>query len=38
MDFFEPARARYRGAGFTDCAPFGPYRPDPHSIFLTLAL
>lgn len=38
MAFFEPARALYRGAGFTDCAPFGSYRPDPHSIFLTLAL
>jgi putative acetyltransferase len=32
------ARALYTGAGFTPCGPFGDYRPDRHSTFLTLAL
>lgn len=32
---FAPARALYRRAGFQDCDPFGSYRPDPHSVFLT---
>jgi len=35
---FAAARALYRSAGFTPCPPFGPYREDPNSIFLTLAL
>ena len=35
---FEPARCLYRGFGFVACAPFGDYRPDPNSVFLTLAL
>lgn len=35
-DFFLPARALYAAAGFTECAAFGRYRPDPHSVFLTL--
>ena len=33
-----PARALYTGAGFTPCAPFGAYRPDRHSVFLTRSL
>ncbi|WP_224766301.1 GNAT family N-acetyltransferase [Nocardioides campestrisoli] len=38
MDFFAPARALYRKAGFVPCGPFGSYREDPHSVFLTLLL
>ncbi|MCH7343781.1 GNAT family N-acetyltransferase [Pelomonas sp. CA6] len=36
--FFEPAQALYRRHGFVDCAPFGDYREDPNSRFMTLAL
>jgi putative acetyltransferase len=36
--FFRPAHALYRSEGFTDCPPFGAYRPDPNSLFLTLEL
>jgi putative acetyltransferase len=36
--FFEPAVALYRAHGFIDCPPFGDYRPDPNSLFLTLNL
>jgi hypothetical protein len=32
---FDAARALYSGAGFTPCEPFGDYRPDRHSMFLT---
>jgi len=35
---FGPARALYRRFGFAQCAPFGPYGPDPNSVYLTLAL
>ena len=28
-------RALNRRHGFVECAPFGDYRPDPNSIFLT---
>lgn len=35
---FDAARSLYAGAGFTECPPFGPYRPDRHSTFLTLEL
>ncbi len=38
MDFFIPARALYARAGFVECGPFGGYRPDPLSTFMTLAL
>ena len=38
MDFFAPAHALYARAGFTPCDPFGRYRPDPLSTFMTLAL
>nr|WP_269215133.1 GNAT family N-acetyltransferase [Nocardioides sp. cx-173] len=38
FDFFAPARALYARHGFTECAPFGGYRPDPASTFMTLAL
>jgi putative acetyltransferase len=32
---FDAARALYASAGFTPCEPFGAYRPDRHSVFLT---
>lgn len=35
--FFDPAVALYQAHGFRACAPFGRYRPDPNSRFLTLA-
>lgn len=35
MDFFAPARALYLRAGFTPCAPFGSYRDDPNSTYLS---
>ncbi|EFL10566.1 acetyltransferase [Streptomyces sp. AA4] len=38
MDFFAPARALYTRAGFTPCAPFGSYRDDPNSTYLSLRL
>ena len=37
-EFFAPAHRLYRRFGFVDCEPFGDYRTDPHSIFLTLRL
>ena len=37
-DYFLPARALYRAHGFVECAPFGDYRPDRNSIFMTLDL
>jgi putative acetyltransferase len=37
-DYFAPARAFYRQRGFEDCAPFGAYKDDPNSMFLTLTL
>ncbi len=36
--YFAPARAMYAKAGFTECQPFGDYRPDPNSTFMTLPL
>ena len=33
--FFAPARALYAKHGFVECEPFGSYRPDPHSTFMT---
>jgi putative acetyltransferase len=35
---FAAARALYENAGFTECGPFQGYRPDPMSVFMTLAL
>lgn len=35
---FVPARELYLRAGYTECAPFGSYAPDPHSVFMTKAL
>ena len=36
--FFHPARELYRRHGFTDCEPFGSYRRDPLSTFMTRLL
>jgi putative acetyltransferase len=36
--YFIPARALYARHGFVECEPFGDYRPDPNSIFMTLSL
>ncbi|GAB4064893.1 GNAT family N-acetyltransferase [Angustibacter speluncae] len=38
QDFFAPARRLYARHGFEVCGPFGSYREDPHSTFMTLAL
>lgn len=38
MPFFEPARRLYLKFGFVPCAPFGDYRPDPNSVFMTRLL
>jgi putative acetyltransferase len=37
-DFFAPARALYAGFGFEVCPPFGDYKPDPNSYFMTKSL
>lgn len=37
-EFFHPAHGLYRRHGFVDCGPFGDYRPDPLSRFMTRAL
>lgn len=34
-DFFAPARRLYLRHGFEVCPPFGRYRPDPLSVFMT---
>ncbi|HYX92622.1 MAG TPA: GNAT family N-acetyltransferase [Myxococcaceae bacterium] len=36
--YFAPARALYARHGFVECPPFGDYRPDPNSVFMTLEL
>ena len=36
--YFAPARALYARHGFEECPPFGDYRPDPNSVFMTLVL
>ncbi|MBZ9611855.1 GNAT family N-acetyltransferase [Rheinheimera maricola] len=38
QDYFAPARGLYRKFGFSDCDPFGQYKPDPNSHFMTLSL
>ncbi|MGX1591375.1 GNAT family N-acetyltransferase [Glutamicibacter sp. NPDC055491] len=35
MEFFAPARSLYRKHGFKQCQPFGSYREDPNSIYIT---
>ncbi|MEE3703942.1 hypothetical protein V2H43_11070, partial [Pasteurella multocida] len=36
--FFAAARALYAKHGFAECPPFGGYRADPNSTFMTLGL
>ena len=36
--YFAPAVSLYKSAGFSECPPFGDYKPDPNSLFLTLTL
>lgn len=38
MAAFAPARAMYAAFGFEPCPPFGPYRDDPNSVFMTMRL
>ena len=38
QDGFVPARTLYESFGFTYCGPFGDYRPDPNSAFMTMEL
>ena len=35
---FLPAQRLYESFGFRYCGPFDSYAPDPHSVFMTLAL
>ena len=37
-DYFLPAQALYRSHGFVECPPFGEYRADPNSVFMTVVL
>lgn len=37
-EHFMPARKLYEKFGFTYCEPFGDYRPDPLSVFMTRRL
>lgn len=36
--YFAPAHAFYLRHGFEPCSPFGDYKPDPNSIFMTMEL
>ncbi len=38
LDAFVPAQRLYEAAGFTPCGPFGEYKPDRHSVFMTRVL
>ncbi|MDB6453378.1 GNAT family N-acetyltransferase [Falsirhodobacter sp. 20TX0035] len=38
QDSFAPARALYVRGGFIECEAFPPYKPDPNSTFMTMAL
>ena len=35
---FAAAHRLYKAYGFTECGPFGSYKTDPHSLFMTLDL
>lgn len=37
-DMFAPARGLYAASGFLPCPPFGGYRDDPNSVFMTREL
>ena len=38
VDAFKPAQRLYESFGFEYCGPFGDYREDPHSVFMTMRL
>lgn len=38
QDMFRPARILYERVGFHECGPFGSYRLDPNSVYMTLDL
>ncbi len=38
VDGFQPAQQLYLSFGFDYCGPFGGYKPDPNSVFMTRAL
>ncbi|HEY4338429.1 MAG TPA: GNAT family N-acetyltransferase [Steroidobacteraceae bacterium] len=38
MEAFRPAQKLYESAGFIYCGPFGEYRDDPNSAYMTLRL
>jgi putative acetyltransferase len=38
MEAFRPAQNLYESFGFVYCGPFGPYKADPYSTFMTLEL
>lgn len=38
MPYFEPAHRLYRKFGFGPCPPFGNYKHDPNSLFMSLLL
>lgn len=38
QDSFEPARRLYAAFGFVECGPFGSYREDSNSVFMTRAM
>jgi len=38
MEAFRPAQKLYESAGFRFCGPFGEYREDPNSAYMTLLL
>jgi putative acetyltransferase len=38
MEAFRPAQKLYESFGFVYCGPFGPYKEDPYSTFMTLEL
>ena len=38
LEAFKPAQKLYESFGFVYCGPFGSYKPDPHSTFMSLEL
>jgi putative acetyltransferase len=38
MDAFKPAQKLYESFGFAYCGPFGDYKEDPNSVFMTMRL
>lgn len=38
MEFFAAARGLYAAFGFVQCKPFGGYRPDANSVFMTMQI